>query len=124
MAVRRIEVGQPREHDLIGRRFTIAGVGTGFEATILWRVLGPSGATLGEGLIDGGGSMGVLDDFGHEVSLNAGSARGAHVILQVFGEDASGTHPPGTDLNQVRVSLFSELDGWRLYEVRSGDTLT
>jgi LysM domain len=41
-----------------------------------------------------------------------------------FGDDASGENPPGTDLNQVHVTLFTELRGWRLYEVVRGDTLS
>jgi hypothetical protein len=124
MAVRLIEVRQPREHDLIGRRFVIAGYGTGFEATVLWRVLDKQGRKLGEGPIQGAGSMGVLDDFGHEVSLGGSSVRGAQVTLQVFGDDPSGENPPGPDLNEIRVTLFTELDGWKLYEVRRGDSLT
>jgi len=124
MAVRLIEVRQPREHDLIGRRFVIAGFGTGFEATIVWRVLDNQGKKLGEGLIQGGGSTGVLDDFGHEVSLGPSRVRGAQVTLQVFGDDPSGENPPGTDLNQIRVTLFTDLQGWKLYEVRRGDNLT
>jgi hypothetical protein len=65
--------------------------------------------------------MGVLDDFGHDVSLDPSvSARGAHVLLQVFGDDPSGQNPPGPDLNQIRVTLFSDLQGWKLYEVRRG----
>ena len=49
--MRLIEVRQPREHDLIGRRFTIAGFASGFEATVLWRVLGEDGNPLAEGLV-------------------------------------------------------------------------
>jgi nucleoid-associated protein YgaU len=124
MALRLIEVRQPREHDVIARRFVVAGFGTGFEATILWRVLDEHGAKLGEGPVVGGGSMGVLDDFGHEITLGGAQARGAHVILQVFGDDPSGQHPPGPDLNQIRVTLFTDMQGWKLYEVRSGDNLT
>jgi hypothetical protein len=121
--VRLIEVRQPAEHDVIGPTFTIAGFGTGFEATVLWRLVGQD--VLGEGRIDGVGSMGVLDDFGHDVSLDPSvSARGAHVTLQVFGDDPSGQHPPGPDLNEIRVTLFSDLQGWKLYEVRAGDTLS
>lgn len=121
--VRLIEVRQPAEHDVIGRTFTIAGFGTGFEATVLWRLVGQD--VLGEGRIDGAGSMGVLDDFGHDVSLDpAVSARGTHVTLQVFGDDPSGQHPPGPDLNEIGVTLFSGLQGWKLYEVQRGDTLS
>jgi hypothetical protein len=123
--MRLIEVRQPREHDVIGRGFTIAGFGTGFEATVLWRVLDDDGTPLAEGLVSGVGSMGVIEDFGHDVQLPASvSARGAHVVLQVFGEDASGQNPPGTDLNEVRVTLFTGLRGWRLHEVIRGDTLS
>ena len=123
--MRLIEVRQPREHDLIGRRFTLAGFGTGFEATVLWRVLGEDGNPLAEGLVQGVGSNGVIHDFGHDVLLPASvSARGAHVMLQVFGDDASGENPPGPDLNEVRVTLFTGLQGWRLHEVVRGDTLS
>jgi len=123
--VRLIEVRQPREHDVIARTFTIAGFGTGFEATVLWRVLSEDDDTLGEGLVEGVGSMGVLDDFGHDVSLpDSVNARGAHVLLQVFGDDPSGENPPGPDLNQIRVTLFTGLQGWKLYEVVRGDNLT
>ena len=122
--VRLIEVRQPRQHDLIGRTFTIAGFGTGFEATVLWRLLEQDGDVLGEGNVQGAGSMGVLDDFGHDVTLDASvSAHGAHVLLQVFGDDPSGQNPSGPDLNQIRVTLFSGLQGWKLYEVKRGDTL-
>jgi hypothetical protein len=122
--MRLIEVRQPRDHDLVGGTFTIAGFGSGFEATVLWRVLDEAGATLGEGNLQGVGSMGVIDDFGHDVSLGHRSVRGEHGTLQVFGDDASGEHPPGTDLNEVRVTVFSGLTGWKLYEVVQGDTLT
>jgi hypothetical protein len=123
--MRLIEVRQPRENDLIGRRFSVAGFGSGFEATVLWRVLGQDGVPLAEGPVAGVGSMGVIDDFCQEVVLPGSvSARGAHVVLQVFGDDPSGQHPPGPDLNEVRVTLFTGLRGWRLYEVKGGNTLS
>lgn len=123
--MRLIEVRQPREHDVVGRRFTLAGFGTGFEATVLWRVLGEDGIALAEGLVQGAGSMGVLQDFGHDVALPGSvSARGDHVVVQVFGDDPSGERAPGTDLNEVRVTLFTGLRGWRLHQVIRGDTLS
>ena len=123
--MRLIEVRQPREDDLVGRRFTIAGFGTGFEATVHWRLRETDGDVLGEGLLEGVGSMGIIDDFGHDVSLpGAVDRRGAHVVLQVFGDDPSGQHPPGLELNEVPVTLFTGLQGWRLHEVVRGDTLS
>jgi hypothetical protein len=123
--VRLIEVRQPRPNDVIGRTFTIAGFGSGFEATVLWRLIEPDGDVLGEGRVDGVGSNGIIDDFGDDVSLPAGvNQRGSHVLLQVFGDDPSGQNPPGPDLNQIPVTLFTGLQGWKLYEVVRGDTLT
>jgi hypothetical protein len=92
---------------------------------VLWRVLDDDGTPLAEGLVSGVGSMGVIEDFGHDVQLPSSvSARGAHVVLQVFGDDPSGERPPGPDLNEVRVTLFTGLRGWRLHEVIRGDTLS
>jgi hypothetical protein len=122
---RLIEVRQPQQQDVIGRTFTIAGFGTGFEATVLWRLIESDGDVLGDGRVNGVGSMGVIDDFGHDVSLPPTlSRRGSHVLLQVFGDDPSGENPPGPDLNSVPVTLFTGLQGWKLYEVVRGDTLS
>jgi hypothetical protein len=55
-ALRLIEVRQPHEHDVVGRRFTGAGPGSGFEPTMLWRVLGVDGTPLAEGPVQGAGS--------------------------------------------------------------------
>jgi Immunoglobulin-like domain of bacterial spore germination len=64
-----IEVRQPRQHDLIASTFPLAGFGTGFEATVLLRMLEQDDDVLGEGKVQGVGSMGVIDDCGHDVSL-------------------------------------------------------
>ena len=124
VAPRLIEVRQPGRNDLIGKQFVVAGFGTGFEAVVLWRVLDGTGHPLGSGNIHGAGSMGVIHDFGNTVTLGNAPARGAHVTLQVFGDDPSGIHPPGPDLNIVHVTLFTALQGLKLYEVKGGDNLT
>jgi nucleoid-associated protein YgaU len=124
VAPRLIEVRQPQPNDVIGKKFVIAGHGTGFEAVVRWKVLDSAGHTLGSGNIQGAGSMGVIRDFGNTVTLGTTSARGAHVTLQVFGDDPSGLHPPGPDLNIIHVTLFTSLDGFKLYEVKGGDNLT
>lgn len=124
MAPRLNEIRQPRANDVVGQTLTIAGYGSGFEGVVVWNVQDANGQSLGSGHVQGVGSMGVIRDFGHQVSLNPSGARGGHVVLQVFGSDPSGQHPPGPDLNQVRVTLFDQLDGWKLYEVKGGDNLT
>lgn len=124
MAPRLIQVRQPKPNDVIGSDFTVAGFGSGFEATVLWQLLDMNGQSVAQGNIQGAGSMGVIRDFGHQVSLGGYTARAAHMTLQVFGDDPSGIHPPGPDLNLVSVTLFTTLEGFRLYEVVAGDTLT
>jgi hypothetical protein len=124
VAPRLIEVRQPKPNDVIGSDFTIAGFATGFEATVLWQLVDVSGQSVAQGNIQGAGSMGVIRDFGHQVSVGGYTARAAHMTLQVFGDDPSGIHPPGPDLNLVPVTLFSALEGFRLYEVQAGDNLT
>jgi nucleoid-associated protein YgaU len=124
MAVKLIELRQPRPNDLIAETFVVAGFASGFEGVVLWRVLDDEGATLGDGNIKGAGSMGVARHFADTLSINGPGERGKRVTLQVFGEDASGEHPPGTDLNQVPLTLFSDLDGFTLHEVVPGDNLT
>ncbi|MGA7206989.1 MAG: LysM peptidoglycan-binding domain-containing protein [Specibacter sp.] len=124
VAPRMIEVRQPHQGDVIGKKFVIAGYGTGFEAVVLWNVLDNTGHSLGGGNILGAGSMGVILDFGNSVTLGSSPVRGGHVTLQVFGDDPSGIHPPGPDLNIVHVTLFTALQGFKLYEVKSGDNLT
>lgn len=122
--VKLIDVRQPRPQDVVASRFVIAGFGSGFEATVVWRVLAEDGSVLGEGLVPGVGSMGTVRDFGHEVVVDAPGARGDHVLLQVFGDDPSGENPPGLDLEEVPVTLFAAMQGWRLHEVVRGDTLS
>jgi hypothetical protein len=92
---------------------------------VTWQILDEDGDTLGKGGVQGVGSDGELHDFSDRVSLpDTVNARGAHVLLQVFGDDPSGQHPPGPDLNQVRLTLFTGLRAWQLYEVVRGDTVS
>jgi predicted Zn-dependent protease len=44
-----IRVRQPAKGDLVGREFTVAGIGTGFEATIGIRLLNQAGKVLATG---------------------------------------------------------------------------
>src|ERR1700712_382035 len=79
MAPRLIEVRQPKPNDVIGRDFTVAGFGTGFEAVVLWQLLDMDGQNVAQGNIQGAGSMGVIRDFGHGVSVGGYTARAAHM---------------------------------------------
>jgi LysM domain len=124
MAPRLIEVRQPKQNDVIGRDFTIAGFGTGFEATVLWQTAGHERSERGPGKHPRRGFHGSHpglrpSSFGSWLHCPGGPHDASG-----FGDDPSGIHPPGPELNLVPVTLFTALEGFRLYEVASGDTLT
>lgn len=119
MSVPTIQVRQPQPHDLIAGSFVIAGFASGFEGVVQWRVLDSAGSSLGDGQLAGVGSNGTEHDFGDQVALTHNTERGDTVTIQVFGEQ-----PTGPDLNQIPVTLFNDMTGFRLYEVKPGDTLT
>ena len=91
-----------------GPTSTIAGFGTGFEVRLLALI---SEDLLGEGNNNGAGSMDVLDAFGQGVSLGPSVRAGAARRSPGLRCDPSGEHPPGPDLNQIHVTLFSDLKG-------------
>jgi hypothetical protein len=95
--MRSIEVRHPRENDVVGRRFTVAGFGTGFEGTVLWRVLDDDAAPLAEGPVEDVGSNGVIDHFGHDARLpGSASARGG-ARRQPGPAHRPGREPPRAD---------------------------
>ncbi|WP_026819294.1 LysM peptidoglycan-binding domain-containing protein [Arthrobacter castelli] len=120
---------QPQQHDLVGNDFVIAGHGATFESLIYipsveWDVLDGHGNTLGSGRVTDVGSLSRISDFTNTVSLSGPTIRGAEVMLRLYGYIPLDLDPPGTDVNIVRVTLFSNLIAFRLYEVESGDTLS
>lgn len=120
---------QPQPHDLIGNSFVIAGNGATFESLIYtpsveWDVLDAHGNALGTGQFTGVGTLGRIRDFTNTVSLSGPTLRGVQVMLRAYGYIPLDLDPPGTDLNTIRLTLFTDLVASRLYEVQSGDTLT
>jgi nucleoid-associated protein YgaU len=119
-----IRVRQPVEHELVGRSFTVAGVGTGFEGTIGIRVLNRSGKVLATTFAQATGGMAAIGEFAATVTVASPRRAGTHVTLQVFGDDPGPGPGPGSDLREVDLIVFPDLRGWLLYRVERGDTLT
>ncbi len=120
-----VRVRQPRRDDLVGDRFVVAGIGSGFEGTIGIRVLGPRGRVVGEDSAQSsGGGIGV-GDFAARVRITDPPRAGTRLTVQVFGDDPSGEgSAPGFDLREVEVICFPGSRGYLLYRVEAGDTLT
>jgi nucleoid-associated protein YgaU len=122
-----VRVRQPAKNDLVGRRFLVAGVGAGFEGTIGIRVLGPKGKVLAtDSAQSSGGGFGI-GEFSARVRRDDPPRAGPRLTVQVFGDNPGLPDEgpsPGFDLREVEVICFPDSQGWLLYRVESGDTLT
>ncbi|WP_370324039.1 Gmad2 immunoglobulin-like domain-containing protein [Euzebya sp.] len=125
---RSVQVRQPVPHDLVGRRFTIAGVGHGFEGTVGWHVLDEDNNIVVEGGVQGGGMV-VMDNFGIDVDLGDYSG-GSQLVVEVFGDNPADDEgeKPGFDTNRIPVvfgpAILDDYTGFRLQQVQPGDTLS
>ncbi|GGD30232.1 Gmad2 immunoglobulin-like domain-containing protein [Nocardioides daphniae] len=122
-----VRVRQPAKHDLVDKKFTVSGVGAGFEGTIGMRLLDPNGKVLGTGHAQSeGGGYGV-GEFTGSVTITKPPRPGTRCTLEVFGDnpglpDEGPT--PGFNTRRVEVIVFPDLAGWLLYRVDPGDTLS
>ena len=119
-----VRVRQPAKGDLVGREFTVAGVGTGFEGTIGIRLLNRSGKVIATGSAQAAGGMAALGEFSATLHVPKPPRAGTPVRLQVFGDNPGPGPGPGSDVREVELMMFPELRGWLLYRVERGDTLT
>ncbi|HEX2046573.1 MAG TPA: Gmad2 immunoglobulin-like domain-containing protein [Acidimicrobiales bacterium] len=118
-----ITVQQPAPFDIVDNRVLVAGVGTGFEATIGLRIRDGNAAQLARSFVTTGGA-GVLANFQAAVDL-PGVPPTPEGFVEVF--DAGGDDVPG---NLVVVPVvFGEylVPGYFGFSVRTvvpGDTLS
>ncbi len=119
-----IRVRQPAKLDLVGKEFTVAGVGTGFEGTIGMRVLNRAGKVIATGFAQSGGGMAAIGEFSTTLKVKTPPRAGTTVTLQVFGDNPGPGPGPGSDLREVEVIIYPDLFGYLLYRVERGDTLT
>lgn len=121
-----VRLRQPVGNDLVGRRFLVAGVGSGFEGTIGIRVLGPSGKVLAtDSAQSSAGGIGI-GEFSTRVKVDDPPRAGTRLTVQVFGDNAGLPDEgpsPGFNLREAEVIMFPDMQGWLLYRVESGDTL-
>jgi hypothetical protein len=120
MDVYGIQLRQPQPWDLVGRRLTIAALGTAFEATYGWVIRAPDGV-LAEGSFTAG-AMGLMESFVHEAPV--GTDYIGPATFELFGDDPSGMRDPGLDTQSVSVIVIGGMEGYQLHQVVRGDTLT
>ena len=119
-----VRVRQPAKGDLVGRQFTVTGIGTGFEGTIGMRLLNRAGKVIATGFATSTGGMAALGEFTTTIKVKKPPRAGTPCTLQVFGDNPGPGPGPGSDLREVQVIMFPNLRGWLLWRVTRGDTLT
>src|ERR1700759_2575752 len=119
-----IKVRQPARDDLVGRQFTVAGIGTGFEGTIGMRLLNRAGKVIATGFANSSGGMALIGEFSATLKVKNPPRAGTPVKLQGFGDNPGPGKGPGSDLREVELIMFPDLMGYLFYRVEKGDTLT
>ncbi len=115
-----IQLRQPLAGDLVGRTLPIAAIGTAFEASYGWRLLAGEHEIAKD--FFSAGSMGLMESFVHQASVNTEYVGPA--TFQLFGDDPSGERDPGLDTQSVPVIVIGGMQGYQLHQVVQGDTLT
>lgn len=120
-----IRMDQPRRFDLVGNPVMIAGIGTGFEATINYRV--HEGHDEVTGAINVGGGTGEHGQF--QVKARVGNA--AFQLDRLFVEVFEVSANDGSEINKVSKPVLlatrmvdGSYIGYREHVVKQGQTLS
>ena len=118
-----IRIDQPRAFDIVGNPILIGGIGTGFEATLSYRV--HEGHDEVTGFFPVGGGTGEHGQYQLQVDV----AGAAFILDRVFVEVFELSAADGSEINKVIVPVIlgprivTNYIGYREHLVRPGDTL-
>lgn len=117
-------IQQPQPFDLVGDPVCIAGVGTGFEAQLNWRV--HDGHDERTGFFHVGGGAGEHGQFQVAAAIGNAAFQLDRIFVEVFEESAA----DGSEIHKVIVPVIygprivSGYLGYRVHVVARGDTLS
>jgi nucleoid-associated protein YgaU len=117
------EIQQPKPFDLVGNPILVGGIGSGFEATLQYRVHDGHAERTGHFTV--GGGAGEHGQFQLSIDVSGAIFQLDRVFVEVFEESAA----DGSEINQVIVpvifgpSIVPDYFGFRLHVVQRGDTL-
>lgn len=117
-------IDQPRQFDLVGDPILIGGVGTGFEATLNYRVHEGHDEITGHFMV--GGGTGEHGQFQLKVNVQGAAFKLDRLFVEVFEVSAK----DGSEVNKVIVPVIyapfivSGYIGYREHVVKRGDTLS
>lgn len=118
------QIQQPQPFDLVGNQLMIAGIGTGFESVLNWRVHDGHDERTGSVIA---GSMGIHAQFQVQVDLTGAAFQLDRIFVEVFEEDQSGE---GEERNKVIVpviygpSIDAGYFGFKRHRVVRGETVS
>jgi len=118
-----IRIDQPRAFDLVGNPILVGGVGTGFEATLNYRV--HEGHDEVSGHFSVGGGAGEHGQYQLQVDVAGAAFALDRVFVEVFELSAA----DGSEIDKVIVPVIlgprivAGYIGYREHVVQSGDTL-
>src|SRR5215210_316900 len=116
-------IDQPRAFDVVGNPILVGGVGTGFEATLNYRV--HEGHDEVSGFFTVGGGTGEHGQFQLQVDVSGAAFTLDRVFVEVFETSAK----DGSEINKVIVPVIlgprivPDYIGYREHVVQPGDTL-
>lgn len=118
------EIQQPKPYDLVGNPVLVAGIGTGFEATLQYRV--HDGHDERTGFFNVGGGTGEHGQFQLAVDVSGAAFQLDRLFVEVYEESAQ----DGSEINKVIVPVIygarivPTYIGYRIHVVQPGDTLS
>ncbi len=118
-----IRIDQPRSLDLVGSTILVAGIGTGFEATLNYRV--HEGHDEVTGFFMAGGGTGEHGQFQLQVDVSGAAFIVDRLFVEVFERSAM----DGSEIHKVTVPVIlgsrivDGYYGYREHRVQPGDTL-
>lgn len=117
-------IDMPQQFDIVGDQVLVGGVGTGFEATLNYRITEGHDEVTGHFMV--GGGTGEHGQFQLSVNVSGAAFTLARVFVEVFEVSAK----DGSEINKVTVypvllgsKFVSGYIGYREHTVQSGDTL-
>ncbi len=116
-------IDQPRAFDLVGNPILIGGVGTGFEATLNYRVHEGHDEVAGNFMV--GGGAGEHGQYQLQVDVAGAAFMLDRVFVEVFEVSAA----DGSEIDKVIVPVIlgprivANYIGYREHVVQPGDTL-
>ena len=117
-------IDQPRAFDLVGNPILVGGVGTGFEATLSYRV--HEGHDEVTGFFNVGGGTGEHGQYQVQVDVSGAAFALDRLFVEVFEISAA----DGSEINKVIVPvvygprIVAGYIGYREHVVQRGDTLS